>query len=44
MREKVSWLLSMAFLLVVLSGIVISRAEHRTDVIFGGNGGRVCAQ
>ena len=39
MRQKVSWLLSMAFLLVVLSGIVISRAEHRTDVILGGTEG-----
>ena len=41
MRQKVSWLLSMAFLLVVLAGIVVSRAEHRSEVILGGTDGAI---
>ncbi|MCR5137032.1 MAG: M15 family metallopeptidase [Oscillospiraceae bacterium] len=39
MRDRVSWLLCMALLLLVLAGIVISRAQGRTDIIFGGADG-----
>ena len=36
MRERVSWLLTMALLMMVLAGIIVSRVESRTDIIFGG--------
>ena len=35
-RNKTAWLLCMAALGLVLYTIVVSRAEARTDVIFGG--------
>ena len=35
-NRKVLWLLSMAALTLVLYTIVVSRAQNRTDVIFGG--------
>ena len=36
MSRKVAWLLCMVVLTMVLAGIVISRAESKTDIIFGG--------
>ena len=39
MRKKVAWLLCMGFLILVLAGIVVSRLESKTDIIFGGSDG-----
>ena len=39
MQRKVLWLLCMALLLLALSGIVVSRAQNKTDIIFGGMDG-----
>ncbi len=36
MKDRVSWILTMALLLLVLTGIVVSRVQSRTDIIFGG--------
>ena len=36
MRKRILWLLTMAALCVVLTAIVVSRADNRTEIIFGG--------
>ena len=36
MRQKVAWLLCMGALSLVLAAILISRAQSRTEIIFGG--------
>ena len=36
MRQKVAWLLCMGTLSLVLAAILISRAQSRTEIIFGG--------
>ena len=36
MKNKVAWLLCMGALILVLSGIVLSRIEARTEIILGG--------
>ena len=36
MQKKVVWLLSMGFLTLVLAGIILSRLQSKTDIIFGG--------
>ncbi len=41
MQKKVAWLLCMGALTLVLSGIVFSRLDSRTDVIFGGMDGAI---
>ncbi len=39
MKNKVGWLLCMAFLCVVLAGVVASRIESRDQIILGGSEG-----
>ena len=41
MKNKVAWLLCMGVLCLVLVGIVASRLENKTDVIFGGADGAI---
>ena len=36
MKNRVSWLICMAFLTLILAGIVVSRIESRDEIIFGG--------
>ena len=36
MKNKVGWLICMAFLLIVLSGIVVSRIQTQDEIIMGG--------
>ena len=36
MKNKVSWLICMAFLTLVLSGIVVSRIQSKDEIILGG--------
>ena len=39
MKQKITWLLCMAVLSMVLAGIVISRVQSGTEIIFGGADG-----
>ncbi len=39
MKERVSWLLCMGVLLLALAGIVMSRVQGKSDIIFGGTDG-----
>ena len=41
MQKKVAWILCMGLLSLVLSGIVLSRIEKKTDIIFGGIDGAI---
>ena len=41
MKNRVAWLLCMGVLCLVLAGIVMSRLEAKTDVIFGGMDGAI---
>ena len=41
MKNRVAWLLCMGVLSLVLAGIVMSRLEAKTDVIFGGVDGAI---
>ncbi|MBQ9662117.1 MAG: M15 family metallopeptidase [Oscillospiraceae bacterium] len=41
MKNRVAWLLCMAALSLVLAGIVLSRLEAKTDIIFGGMDGAI---
>ena len=41
MKNRVAWLLCMGVLSLVLAGIVMSRLEAKTDVIFGGADGAI---
>ena len=41
MKNRVAWLLCMAALSLVLAGIVLSRLEAKTDIIFGGVDGAI---
>ena len=41
MKNRVAWLLCMGVLCLVLAGIVMSRLEAKTDVIFGGIDGAI---
>ena len=41
MKNRVAWLLCMGVLCLVLAGIVMSRLETKTDVIFGGVDGAI---
>ena len=36
MKNKVSWLICMAFLTLILSGIVVSRIQAKDEIILGG--------